>query len=201
MKKYNKFFYISLTFIGLYAIIILSKGAERKYILMKKEHLIWGDSYKEIGSIAKSIANENNNGEVTDSILEEAERINADYLDDERANLNIPTENEIVVIADLGLWNGRRMAYKLLKGNVSNCLYFSRDGEGGRWYCHAYNLLGEEYHHDGTNYYTYRERRSDISYDAWKNFLNKLYDGTATKRDISRYTKSLLPYVKEAYGW
>lgn len=167
---------------------------------MKKEHLIWGDSYKEIGVIAKRLARDNN-WEVTDSILEEAERINADHLDDERANLNIPTENEIVVIADLGLWNGRRMAYKLLKGNVSNCLYFSRDGEGGRWYCDSYNLLGEEYHHDGTNYYTYRERRSDISYDAWKNFLNKLYDGTATKRDISRYTKSLLPYVKEVYGW
>ena len=172
---------------------------------MKKEHLIWSDDWSEIEAIAQGIAEERNAEAVGDEQIEldyeEAERINADYLDDERINLNIPTENEIVVIADLGLWNGRRMAYKLLKGNVSNCLYFSRDGEGGRWYCDAHNLLGEEHHHDGTNYYTYRERRSDISYDAWKNFLNKLYEGTATKRDISRYTKSLLPYVKEVYGW
>ena len=33
---------------------------------------------------------------------------NANYLYDERMNLNIPTDGRILVIADLGLWNGRK---------------------------------------------------------------------------------------------
>ena len=35
--------------------------------------------------------------------------INGDYLDDERMNLNLQLSAPILVIGDLGLWNGRRM--------------------------------------------------------------------------------------------
>ena len=35
--------------------------------------------------------------------------INGDYLDDERANLNVQLSQPILVVGDLGLWNGRRM--------------------------------------------------------------------------------------------
>lgn len=38
--------------------------------------------------------------------------INGDYLDDERVNLNIQLSSPILVIVDLGLWNGRRSGYK-----------------------------------------------------------------------------------------
>ena len=38
--------------------------------------------------------------------------INDTYLDDERANLSIQLSQPILVIADLGLWNGRRSGYK-----------------------------------------------------------------------------------------
>ena len=37
--------------------------------------------------------------------------INGDYLDDERANLNVQLSQPILVVGDLGLWNGRRMGY------------------------------------------------------------------------------------------
>ena len=44
---------------------------------------------------------------------------NDDYLDDERCNLNIQLSQPILVIADLGLWNGRRMGYKEIEsGNI-----------------------------------------------------------------------------------
>ena len=38
--------------------------------------------------------------------------INSDYLDDERANLNIQLGQPILIIADLGLWTGRHIGYK-----------------------------------------------------------------------------------------
>ena len=38
--------------------------------------------------------------------------INGDYLDDERANLNVQLSQPILVVGDLGLWNGRRMGYR-----------------------------------------------------------------------------------------
>ena len=51
----------------------------------------------------------------------ESERIelmyatNADYLDDERINLNIQLNEPIIVIADLGLWDGRHQGFKMIE--------------------------------------------------------------------------------------
>lgn len=48
---------------------------------------------------------------------------NAEYLSDERVNLNIQLSQPILMIADLGLWNGRRMGYKEIpSGNIRDCL-------------------------------------------------------------------------------
>ena len=45
--------------------------------------------------------------------------INGHYLDDERMNLNVQLSQPILVIGDLGLWNGRRMGYKEIpSGNI-----------------------------------------------------------------------------------
>jgi hypothetical protein len=53
-------------------------------------------------------------------------------------------------------------------------------------------------HHDGRHYVTYRMVKDGVDID---NFLDKVYNGTYTKKDITRYTKSLRPYVKAVYGW
>ena len=45
--------------------------------------------------------------------------INGDYLDDERANLNMQLSQPILVVGDLGLWNGRRMGYKEIPAEIS----------------------------------------------------------------------------------
>ena len=37
--------------------------------------------------------------------------INSSYLDDERVNLDIQLNSPILVVADLGLWYGRRSGY------------------------------------------------------------------------------------------
>ena len=49
---------------------------------------------------------------------------NSEYLDDERMNLDIQLDKPILVIVDLGLWNGRYSGYKEIKsGNIKDCLF------------------------------------------------------------------------------
>lgn len=43
--------------------------------------------------------------------------LNNEYLDDERMNLDIPVSEEIIVLGDLGLWDGRKSGYKEIHGH------------------------------------------------------------------------------------
>ena len=46
------------------------------------------------------------------------------WLDAERMNLNVQLSQPILVVGDLGLWNGRRMGYKEIpSGNIRDCLW------------------------------------------------------------------------------
>jgi hypothetical protein len=124
-----------------------------------------------------------------------------DNLDDERANLNIQLHDDIVVIGDLGLWNGRYDGYKLIEsGNISDCLYSSTDYS--TWYVDENgDLRCEGVHHDGTNEYLYRVWKKGISESQKENFLAKIYRGEAKRRDITRYTERLGDYIGSVYGW
>ena len=59
--------------------------------------------------------------------------INGDYLDDERANLNVQLSQPILVVGDLGLWNGRRMGYKLSLIHISPDQGLGRPRADGRF--------------------------------------------------------------------
>ena len=49
--------------------------------------------------------------------------INNSYLEDERVNLNIQLDTPILLIADLGRWNGRFPGYgEIQSGNIKDCL-------------------------------------------------------------------------------
>lgn len=130
-----------------------------------------------------------------------AYEINAFYLDDERANLDIKLDEEIVVIADLGLWDGRHRGYKTIdSGNIKDCLS-DEDCIYAEWYCDRYDMRFTGSHHDGTNHYLYRVFKSGLSETRKENFLEKLYTGKATRKDITRYTDSIRPYISKVYGW
>ena len=117
--------------------------------------------------------------------------INDTYLDDERTNLTIQLSQPILVIADLGLWNGRRSGYKEIpSGNIRDCLYGGHDFV--TWYVDAKgDLRCEDIHHDGTNHYLYRAYKSGVSEAQRDRLKAKLYDGTATEADIARVTQRL----------
>jgi hypothetical protein len=120
------------------------------------------------------------------------------YLDDERINLNKQVDGNILIIADLGLWNGRKQGYKLLNTrNIADILY--SDCDYVEWYGDGKNIKCTAHHHDGTNYYTYRVVREGRNI---QNLLDAIYNGEEiTSKKLNYYTKSLHSYVAQIYGW
>lgn len=127
--------------------------------------------------------------------------INGDYLDDERNNLDIQLSQPILVVADLGLWNGRFMGYKKIKsGNIRDCLY--SDTDYSTWYVDQLgDLRCDAIHHDGTNHYLYRVYKDDVTETQIDNLLAKIYEGRATRKDITRVTRRLGDEIAAVYGW
>lgn len=139
-------------------------------------------------------------GEMTDDEKwQYCAELNNEYLEDERLNLrDCPVYGRIIAIADCGLWYGRRTAYKYLD-SVSDCLYTTCDY--AEWYCDEYNFRAKMVHHDGTNYVLYRILKPELSDKQIETFENKIIDNAITRKDISRYTKSLRPAIAKVYGW
>ena len=136
-----------------------------------------------------------------DEIYEEINDFQSmDYDDQYRYNLNKELDGKIIAIANIGLWNGRRSGYKLMGYNLNNILdSFSCDYI--KVYADRYNIHSEASHHDGTHYVTFRMIKPNLSDEQVENFLNKVYNGTHTSKDITRYTKSLVKEVNKVYGW
>lgn len=128
--------------------------------------------------------------------------LNSEYMEDEKINLNIEVGNEIIVIADLGLWYGRRQGYKLLhKTNIADCLS-GTCGDYITWFVDDRGDLNcRDCHHDGTNLYLYRAWKDGVTEEQMENFLEKVYRGKATRKDITRYTRKIGTYVADIYGW
>lgn len=127
--------------------------------------------------------------------------INGDYLDDERINLDIQLSRPILVIADLGRWNGRFDGYKEIEsGNIRDCLYSETDYS--TWYVDKRgDLRCTAIHHDGTNYYLYRTYKDGVSDEQIENLKWKIYNGQATRADITRITRRLGDEIGKVYGW
>jgi hypothetical protein len=123
-------------------------------------------------------------------------RLNNEYLYDERANLHSNANGRILVIADLGLWDGRCKGYKILSDNIADILYSSCDD--AEWYSDGKNIRAIGRHHDGTNHYLYRVIKENRNIDA---LLTALRKGTMSNHQIGYYTESLHPYVAKIYGW
>ena len=136
-----------------------------------------------------------------EQLYQEMVETNSDYLDDERINLNIDVCEPILVVADLGLWNGRRMGYKEIdSGNIRDCLY--SDTDYTEWYVDKYgDLRCDAVHHDGTNHYLYRAYKESATETQRENLKWKIYCGTATRADITRVTRRLGDEIAAVYGF
>nr|DAD55782.1 MAG TPA: hypothetical protein [Bacteriophage sp.] len=127
------------------------------------------------------------------------------YLDDEKGNLNIQTEGDIIIIAKLGLWNCFPIAYKYIPSNcrnISNCLCFEPNCDYAEWWVDFHNnLRSRQTHHDGTHQLLYRELKPNLSWKQKDNFFNKILQRTLTSKDITKYTRSIGKQICEIYGW
>ena len=127
--------------------------------------------------------------------------INDGYLDDARVNLDLQQPYEIILIADIGRWNGRFPGYQEIKsGNIKDCLHTSMD------YATFYvdklgDLRCDAVHHDGTNHYLYRVFKRGVTESQIDWLKGKILDGTATRKDITRVTNRLGDAIGKVYGW
>lgn len=121
--------------------------------------------------------------------------LNDEYFCDEQANLDKKLDGEILVYGTLGLWNGTRIGYKIIKENNLNAVMEGHFCDYLTWYVEGDEVKCEDVHHDGTNRYTYRMLTID-SYD----FEEYVWDHTL-KEAIEKYTQPLGKYVAEIYGY
>lgn len=136
-----------------------------------------------------------------DELIQKMYEINAEYLGDERDNLNIQCGSEIIVFGDIGRWNGRVCGYKIIdSGNIRDCLY--SDCDMNEWYVDRNgDLCSTQIHHDGRNYLYYRKFKDGLSDDDRDDFLDKFCDGKATQKDIDRVTDKIGTIITQVYGW
>lgn len=171
-----------------------------------QKHIIWSNRNLDIedwrGAYADFVESNDYDSDPYDesNIYNYMIATNAEYLLDERANLNKPIEGRILVIADLGLWNGRRQAYKIINTKNLNAFLKCQYDEA-EFYGDGKEIRGTEVHHDGTNHYLYRMIREDRAEG-----IDKLLDAICNGEEISPqklnyYTKSLYKEVADVYGW
>ena len=157
----------------------------------------WRDSYKEYLEINGLNDDPNDENKLYEYMVE----ANDDYLSDERRNLDVQFSQPIIVIGDLGRWNGRVTGYKMIdSGNITDCLY--SDTDYTEWYVDKYgDLRANAVHHDGTNHYLYRVFKDGVTDTQIENLQDKIYNGKATRADITRVTKRLGDDIAGVYGF
>ena len=157
----------------------------------------WREDYKEFLE-ANELDDDPNDEQ---ALYEWMEETNYDYLSDERVNLNVQLSQPIIVIGDIGRWNGRVSGYKMIdSGNIKDCLY--SDTDYNEWYVDKYgDLRADAVHHDGTNHYLYRVFKDGVTDTQIENLQDKIYNGKATRADITRVTKRLGDDIAGVYGF
>lgn len=114
---------------------------------------------------------------------------------------NIVFDLPIIIIGEIGRWNGTVTGYKTIEsGKVVDCFY--TDCDYAKWYVDENNdLRCDCSHHDGSNHYLYRTFKTSLDEDEIEEFKDKIYDNTFTQEDIDKYTDSVGVAIREVYGW
>lgn len=172
--------------------------------MRRRSGVIWDSDYDEdelIAALKEDYADDYPEEMDNDSFWEDfAYEYNRDRLGDERMNLDIALNNEIVIIAMLGRWNGRFHAIKRLHtNNIKDILHSHNDGDIIKFYSDGYNICAREADHDGTSFYTFRVMRDGM--DADDLVAKFLCQKEVTKNTIKYYTKSIVEPVSKVYGW
>lgn len=122
-----------------------------------------------------------------------------DDLEYEFENIAKKINNKVIAIADLGLWDGKHMGYKIME--FSDILSVFNEFNDFEIFIEDNDLKAIGYHHDGTNYYTFRLIKDNITDSQLANFECLFLNGEKiTKHQISYYTKSLANIIADYFG-
>lgn len=146
-----------------------------------ERHVLWSDIHLDLDDW-RDFLMENYPELPEDKLYEKMHELNAEYLDDERRNLDIQFSQPILVIGDLGFWNGRAQGYKMVNsGNIRDCLY--SDTDRTEWYVDKNgDLRADAIHHDGTNHYLYRVFKMAFPRRKWTICARKSATGRRPER-------------------
>ena len=117
-------------------------------------------------------------------------------LDEARSILNRKIDGVIIAFGDLGLWNGRKQAYRIFENNIADILYTECDE--AEWYGDGRDIRGWMKHHDGTNHVLFRIAKNKSEASA---IGSRIYDGKIDEKGFQQMTDSLYPYIARIYGW
>ena len=166
-----------------------------------REHTIWCNDPDEICAIMDGMNSELEPG-VDPYTYNDAAKICNEYRQDEIANLRSANGSPILVIANLGLWDGRHQGYKVLQKLTSVLKNLPNYDAYIRFYVDdAGEFRARMAHHDGVNYYLYRERRPDCSDEDWDSLKDAIYNNEEYSNLLELCTMKLGPKIQKVYGW
>ena len=126
------------------------------------------------------------------------------YLDSEyqriKGLLDKELPEKVVVIADIGLWDGRRNAYKEYDNNLSSCLNFFGDCYLAEFFLKDEDVMSKQSHHDGTHYAVYRVYKKGRADEGHNAIHARIMKGEYPEEEIEKYTKPLGKKVRKALG-
>lgn len=130
-----------------------------------------------------------------DQIWDEINECNEITIKDERFEFALRDkliETPIIIVADVGRWNGRRVGIKRLE-HFEEIIDFMTRYDSFEIYIDRYDIRAIGHHHDGTDYILFRMLSDKIDWDtAERNILiNKDTDSS-----VKRYTRSLRKFLK-----
>ncbi|MEG1926401.1 MAG: hypothetical protein RR415_11725 [Ruthenibacterium sp.] len=127
--------------------------------------------------------------------------VNENHLNDVRVNLKVQLSRPILRVADIGRWDWRYSGYSEIdSGNIADCLYSGMDY--ATWYVDKLgDMRCDAVHHDGTNYYLYRTYKDNVTEEQIDRLKEKIYNGAATRADITRITRRIGDEIAKVYGF
>lgn len=180
------------------------KTAESIYNSVKQEeYIVSVAGSKELDEIRKRLEEDRQ---------EYAERMNDEYLMDERINLKRTLDTDIYAIGESRVWNGTRpMAFHIHPNEEvliapswsMDVASFTVNNDHGK-----FELEGNFTHHDGNAFLIYRKEKEGLSQlqkdrldGAMEAYILGEKDFAETLKSLNKYTVALGPEIAKVYGW
>lgn len=119
-----------------------------------------------------------------------------DNFDAEITNLSsieIPSLRKVLVLADLGLWNGRRSAYKIATCDTYADVLRLASYEPN-YYVEDNEFKCDDSHHDGTNHLIFRLIHSELAEKVE-------YEVPDNNEFLLKHTTPMAEPIRKLYGW